>query len=391
MDHDLGSVIDATPGKPLVKVLNMRYTSDPSSTLPKVEQYMMEAARRPLVTITISTYNSEVTIDDVLNSLLQQKYPLKLIEVIVVDDHSIDGTVNKIKRFMEEYGNKFYDFKLIVHDRNYGVSKARNDGIKHARGKYIVILDSDVVLPPNAISSMVSFLESNPNVGCIQLLLEEDFPDIITRWRYEVDFGQIREITTCTASAMVRREVIEKAGLYDESMGPPFTIDEDLEFGARIWKAGYKCIQLGNIIGKHLGVRRDLWLAKLMGRKNKEATFFTYLRILIGYFRKPHRTTWLKVLKSMPLRMRLKYLSYSLFLPFILILFLGFFVSLPWHVTSIVIVSIIMIYMDALRDFISRLNLFYKSMILALFACINRSIRSLAILLIFLDKLNFLR
>jgi GT2 family glycosyltransferase len=289
---------------------------------------------------------------------------------------------------MEEYGSKFYDFKLIVHDRNYGVSKARNDGIKLARGEYIMILDSDVILPPNAISKMVSFLNHNPKVGCCSALLEEDATDFVSRWRFELNIGKIRKIVVCTAAAMIRREVIEKAGLYNESMGPPSTIDEDLEFGARIWKAGYKCIQLGNIIGKHLSVRRDLWLAKLMGRKNKEATFFTYLRRPIGYFRKPHRTTWLKVLKSMPLRMRLKYLSYSLFLPFILILFLGFFVSLPWHATSIVIASIIMIYTDALRDFISRLNLFYKSMILALFACINRSIRSLAILLIFLDKLT---
>jgi glycosyltransferase involved in cell wall biosynthesis len=134
----------------------MRYKGDPSDILPKVEQYMMGGTRRPLVTITISTYNSEVTIDDVLNSLLQQDYPLKLIEVIVIDSQSIDGTVNKVKRFMEEHGNKFYDFKFIVHDRNYGVSKARNDGIKLASGEYIMILDSDVIIPSNAIDKMFS-------------------------------------------------------------------------------------------------------------------------------------------------------------------------------------------------------------------------------------------
>jgi len=364
----------------------MRYKGDPSEILPREEQNMREGTRRPLVTITISTYNSEATIDDVLNSLLQQDYPLKLIEVIVIDDHSIDETVNKVKRFMEEHGNKFYDFKLIVHDRNYGVSKARNDGIKHARAKYIVILDSDVVLPPNAISNMVSFLESNPDVGCVQLLLEEDMPDVITKWRYEVNFGRIREVVSCTASAMIRREVIEKAGLYDESMGPPFTVDEDLEFGARIWRAEYKCIQLGTTTGKHLGVRRDLWLANLIGRESKGSILFAYLRRLIGYLRKPHRITWLKILKSMPLKMRLRYLFYSLFIPFILILFLSFFVLLPWYITSIAIIGIAMIYIDALRDFISHYKSFYISMVLALLACTNRSIRSLAILLTFIDR-----
>jgi glycosyltransferase involved in cell wall biosynthesis len=346
---------------------------------------MMRTTRRPLVTITISTYNSEVTIDDVLNSLLQQDYPLKLIEVIVVDGHSIDETVNKVRKFIEKHANKFYDFKLIIHDRNYGASKARNDGIRSARGKCIVILDSDVVLPPNAISNMVSFLESNPDVGCVQLLLEEDMPDFITKWRYEVNFGGIREVVACTASAMIRGEVIEKAGLYDESMGPPFTVDEDLEFGARIWRAGYKCIQLGTITGRHLGVRRDLWLANLMSKESKESILFAYLRSLIGYFRKPHRITWLKVLKSMPLRMRLRYLFYSLSIPFIFILLLKLFISLPWYIGYIVMVIIAMIYVDALRDFISTPQTFYKSMILALFACVNRSIRSLASFCAFLE------
>jgi glycosyltransferase involved in cell wall biosynthesis len=359
----------------------MKHLEDSSNTSPK-----MEVVRRPLVTITISTYNSEATIDEVLGSLLQQDYPLKLIEVIVVDGHSIDGTVNKVREFIEKHGNKFYDFKLIIHDRNYGVSKARNDGIKSARGRYIVILDSDVVLPPNAISNMVSFLESKPDVGCVQLLLEEDMSNVITKWRYEVDFGRIREVVACTASAMIRREVIEKAGLYDESMGPPFTVDEDLEFGARIWRAGYKCIQLGTTTGKHWGVRRDLWLANLMRRESKESILFAYLRRLIGYLRKPHNITWLKVLKSMPLRMRLRYLFYSLSIPFILILFLGFF-GLPWYITFTAIIGIAIIYIDALRDFMSHPKSFYISMVLALFACINRSIRSFAILLIFIDQL----
>jgi signal transduction histidine kinase len=135
-----------------------------------------------------------------------------------------------------------------------------------------------------------------------------------------------------------------------------------------------------------LGVRRDLWLANLMSRESKESILFAYLRRLIGYFRKPHRITWLKVLKSMPLKMRLRYLFYLLFIPFILILFLGFFVLLPWYITSIAIIGIAMIYIDALRDSMSHHKSFCISMVLALLVCINRSIRSLAILLTFIDR-----
>jgi hypothetical protein len=134
-------------------------------------------------------------------------------------------------------------------------------------------------------------------------------------------------------------------------------------------------------------VRRDLWLANLRGRKSKESILFAYLGRLIDYLRKPHRITWLKVLKSMPLRMRLRYLFYSLFIKFILISYLGFFGSLPWYITSTAIIGIAMIYIDALRDFMSHHKSFYISMVLALLACINRSIRSLAIFLTFINQL----
>jgi len=58
-----------------------------------------------------------------LNSLSQQDYPQVLIEVIVVDNHSAEVTVDKVKASMERYCDKFYDFKLVIHDKNYGVSK----------------------------------------------------------------------------------------------------------------------------------------------------------------------------------------------------------------------------------------------------------------------------
>jgi len=342
---------------------------------------MMGAARKPFVTITISTYNSEVTIDDVLNSLLQQDYPLKLIEVIVVDGHSIDETVNKVRKFIEKHGNKFYDFKLIIHDRNYGASKARNDGIRSARGKLIVILDSDVVLPPNAISNMISFLESNPDVGCVQLLLEEDMPDVIAKWRYEVNFGRIREVAGCTASAMIRREVIEKAGLYDESMGPPFTVDEDLEFGARIWRAGYRCVMLGDVIAKHAGIKRDRHLLKIEGRreaKNYNITMTTHLKVLKGHLSIKDGWSWYKFLRALPLKLKLKYIISSLFLPCLMATFLTLLISTYPIVYMTLLAASIFTFLNTFVDFASNLRNIHKSTVLTLLACINRSVRSLA-------------
>ena len=350
----------------------------------------MGVARKPLVTITISTYNSEVTIDDVLNSLLQQDYPLKLIEVIVVDDHSIDETVNKVRKFMEEHGNKFYDFKLIVHDRNYGVSKARNDGIKLARGEYIMILDSDVMLPPDAISKMISFLNHNPKVGCRSALLEEDATDFVTRWRFELNIGKIRKIVACTAAAMIRREVIEKAGLYDESMGPPFSVDEDMEFAARIWRAGYQCIMLGDVVAKHAGIKRDRYLSKIEGRreaKNYNITMTTYLKALKGHLSIKNGWSWYKFLRALPFKLKLKYIISSLFLPCLITFFLTLLLLSCPIIRITLLLMLILIFLSTFGDFVSDLKNIHKSIVLTLLACINRSIRSIGAFFYLLTKL----
>ena len=339
----------------------------------------MKAREKPLISVTISTYNSGATIEEVLNSLLIQDYPLKLIEVIVVDDHSVDNTTDKVRKFMERYHDKFYDFKLVIHERNLGVSKARNDGIKLARGEYIMILDSDVVLPPNAISKMVSFMESNPSVGCCHLLLKTDSMDIISRWLWDVNIGKIRRIVCCTAAAMIRREVTEKAGLFDEAMGPPFSVDEDLEFAARIWRAGYQCIMLGDITARHLMIKRDIQLAKLKGEKDQHRlTLSTYGRWLVGYLKKKHAQSWYKFLKSLPLKLRIRYAFSSLFLPCLIISFFGSLLQLSPLMYIVTLTLLLAIFLDVLRDFISSPRKIHKSIILASLACINRSVRGIA-------------
>jgi glycosyltransferase involved in cell wall biosynthesis len=371
----------------------MRYsvrTGDPSNISPKGGQHMMGTTRRPLVTITISTYNSEVTIDDVLYSLLQQDYPLKLIEVIVVDGHSIDGTVKRVRRFMEEHGNKFYDFKLIVHDRNYGVSKARNDGIKLANGEYIMILDSDVIIPSNAIDKMISFLKHNPEVGCCCALLEEDVTDFLTRWRFELNIGKIRKIVTCAGAVMIRREIIEKAGLYDESMGPPFSVDEDMEFNARIWKAGYQCIMLGDVIARHTKVKRDRHIMRLKDKKKAtdyNITLMTYLRTLIEYLSQTNGWSWYKFLKALPPKLKLKYLISSFFLPCLIAFFLTLLISPHPIALMTLLLILILIFLNTFEDFISKIGNIHISIVLTLLACINRSTRSIGAFLYLSTKL----
>jgi glycosyltransferase involved in cell wall biosynthesis len=115
---------------------------------------------QPEVSIVLTTYNSEKTIPHVLQALVSQNYNLGKTELIIADGNSRDSTVRILRDFLSQYGNKFSRSELIVHNRNYGVSRARNDGIRASRGRYILILDHDVVMQKDTLTVLVKYLQS---------------------------------------------------------------------------------------------------------------------------------------------------------------------------------------------------------------------------------------
>ena len=100
------------------------------------------------VSIIIPVYNSENYISDCLESILAQTY--QNIEVIVVDDGSIDNSVNKCKE-IQKNDNRV----MIIKKKNGGVSSARNTGLKKSSGDYIIFVDSDDIIPPDFVTKMV--------------------------------------------------------------------------------------------------------------------------------------------------------------------------------------------------------------------------------------------
>jgi len=335
----------------------------------------------PLVSVVISTYYSVPTIGQVLEALLKQNYPLKRIEVIIVDGASTDDTIKIVKKFAENYAHLFHDFKVIIHEKNMGVSKARNDGIKASNGDFILILDSDVVLPSSAIREMVEFLTQRPDVGCLMLLLVDDYTNLVTRWVTDLYYNKIKTSYACTAAALIRREVVEKAGLYNETLGPPFTVDEDIEYGVRIWRAGYKCLLYGRLTATHLAATRDRYLAKTRGASPKDAEIrlFTLLKWFIGYARKKQALSWWKVLSSMPLQMKLKFYVQSLFVP-ALILFIVFFIIGEAYMATFWGLTTLLLFLTSLYEFFD-LKRFHKALLIALLSSFNRSMRTLSAVL----------
>ncbi len=102
--------------------------------------------RRPFVSVVIAARNEEKLLPDCLHSVLHQTYPADQFEVIVVNDHSTDGTVSVCETFAWEYAN-FSFMNAEDHPRLVGKSNALHQGITKARGEVILITDADCVVP----------------------------------------------------------------------------------------------------------------------------------------------------------------------------------------------------------------------------------------------------
>ena len=211
------------------------------------------------LSVIIVNWNTKKLLEDCLKSIFKYTKGVSF-EIIVVDNGSRDGSPKMVK-------NKFPQVKLIPNKENLGFTKANNQGIKIAKGKYILLLNSDAYLIENSFKKLVEEADSLKNLGALgPLLLNEDrtiqqsvgfFPHLpqVFFWMsfiddlpagtllspYHVDhdsfYKKDHAIDWVTAAAiMVTREAIEKAGILDEKI---FMYTEEVEWCYRIKKANF--------------------------------------------------------------------------------------------------------------------------------------------------------
>jgi glycosyltransferase involved in cell wall biosynthesis len=182
----------------------------------------------PKVSIIIPTYNRRPMLREAIGSVLAQDF--EDFELIVADDGSTDGTADEIK----EYGGRV---KLFRHPENRGVSAARNSGILHAGGKYVAFLDSDDLWVKGKLRIQVTFLDENPHYPlCYTDEIWIRKGKRVNPMRKHAKYsGWILEkcLPLCTispSSAMMRRTLFSKVGLFDEAL----PVCEDYDFWLRV-------------------------------------------------------------------------------------------------------------------------------------------------------------
>lgn len=217
----------------------------------------------PDVSVIVVNYNTKDLILQCLKSVFEEESHLEK-EVIVVDNASEDGSVEEIRNL--KFKNKNYKsrLKIIVNKKNVGFSKANNQGIKIAKGRYILLLNSDTKVKEETISKLLEFAQSKKNAGAVApRLLNPDGTIQGSVFRLPTISLAIRqywlgerglldkhapisnkplEVESCVMAAfMITPQALKRVGLLDERY---FMYYEDLDFCRRIRKEGLKIYYL---------------------------------------------------------------------------------------------------------------------------------------------------
>jgi len=112
----------------------------------------------PLVSVYMAAWNRERFIAEAIESVLGQDF--EDLELIIVDDGSIDAT----RQIIERYAKQDPRIRVIFHERNLGMSKSWNDSIDAAKGKFIANIDSDDVWVPNKLTKQLAVLERDEDL-----------------------------------------------------------------------------------------------------------------------------------------------------------------------------------------------------------------------------------
>lgn len=357
---------------------------------------------RPKISIVTGTYNSERYLPYLFQSILSQEgIPLKSIEIIFIDGGSTDRTLGLLIDFAERYKETFFDVIVLKHNRNYGISRARNDGITSSKGEYILILDSDIVLPPDGLKRMLAFLENckDPRVVGVKSLhvfeadLKLHHKFTIAKAHICKYVNRITEYYSIADATLLKRDVFEKVGLYREDMGPPFSSGEDLELGMRIKRTGYKMYILGDLISIH----KPLQASSMVELKEFSSLPTQIKKMIREYFSTRKGEELLKVVNAMPFIDKLYVLLNILTLDTaVVMLFIGFALLKPQLVFLGIALPLSLLLIHTIYAAVTFKCKFFQRIISANFIFVSRKLRYMVLegyyLFSFLTKLfNFMK
>lgn len=203
--------------------------------------YVSLVFMKPKVTIGMCVKDSEATINEAIESILNQDFPCELMELVVVDGNSKDKTLNILENCLKKAS-----IRTKIFHENGGLGQQRQKVVENASGEYIVWIDGDMILSKDYVTRMVEFMEQHPKAGiakgrpsikykCSTLSLLE------TLYRYAEKTANFQSKnayskTLGTGGSIYRTQVIKQVGGFDKSLK---YYCEDWDAEIRIKAAGW--------------------------------------------------------------------------------------------------------------------------------------------------------
>ena len=226
------------------------------------------------LSICIVSYQTRDYLQECLRSVYENPPDVEF-DVIIVDNHSTDGTIEMLK-------DKFPEVKLLINPDNLGFTAPMNQALRTGRGKYLLQLNPDTIIHSQAFNQLIAFMEDHPEVGiCSPKVLNNDgtlqkpcrrgesrpwavftyflglstlFPDSKLFGEYlmsYMDEDEIHEVAGVSGSCMlIRRKVINQIGYLDERF---FAYQEDADYCFQARKGGWKIYYVPSSQITHFG------------------------------------------------------------------------------------------------------------------------------------------
>jgi GT2 family glycosyltransferase len=215
----------------------------------------------PKLSICILTLQARGFLEGCLHAIYENP-PDESYEIIIVDNHSTDGTVEMLRA-------QFPEVQLILNPENLGFTAPMNQALRQGRGQYLLLLNPDTIVHHQALNRMITFMETCPQVGiCGPKVLNTDgtlqepcrrgestpwavisyffrlhriFPESKFFGGYSMSYmdeDETHEVAGVSGSCMmIRQDVIDQIGYLDESY---FAYQEDADYCFQARKAGWK-------------------------------------------------------------------------------------------------------------------------------------------------------
>lgn len=262
------------------------------------------------VSVVIVSFNTRDLLSECLASVYQQEGVS--MEVLVVDNASRDGSAQMVLE-------KFPHARLTASKTNLGFAGANNVAFAQARGRYVVLLNSDAFLRPDTLRQAVALMDAAPGIGLLGgLLVGRDgswqpsarlFPSVINdvltitglsgKFRHSRIFGRVdrtwadpKESADTDwvpgAFSVVRRDVLETVGYFDERF---FLYYEEVDLCRRIKAAGYRIAYRPELEVIHIGGESSRTLTRLSLSSSGAQLSLWRMRSQLLYYRKHHGWT----------------------------------------------------------------------------------------------------